>query len=97
MRCCVAAAQAQIVEQSALSAKMKMRERLREEDLSNLRAKLVSYETHPPPSPFHSNNTSLNSSLNTSGAGGAEFTEMEVLSSTNSDRARIIHKQCYNQ
>lgn len=78
-------AQAQIVEQSALSAKMKMRERMREEDISNLRAKLVSYETHPPPSPFQAaGNTSssgdMSASHNHSGsaAAAAEYREMEV-------------------
>ena len=58
------------MEQAALTAKMRARERMREDDISNLRAKLVRLESNPPPSPFRSSASDVED--------GAVFTEMEV-------------------
>ena len=59
------------MEQAALTAKMRARERMREDDISGLRAKLVRLESNPPPSPFRSAHAP-------DADDGAVFTEMEV-------------------
>ena len=57
------------------------------DDMDNLRQKLIQYETHPPPSPFHQNAAALsphqsaNHSMNSNDGhytSIAEHTEMEV-------------------